>query len=659
MENKLKTMTINVKDKKIKKILEYMAKISKNIYNSTIYNINIFNKYHQKIFKKIASREIKNEISVEMTDEEKINFKKSIEDQFYDEFDKIYIEYNKSRENELNNNKIIYQFINTVCKNIYIINSNFEIIRHTVIFNLLKNKDIKYDLCNTQTTVIDYIDYILRSMYNKSYYLTENEIKNNKPVTIKNEKFIRQVKEGKYILPKIEKVNWKKQIENHFDIKLGSNNNLIGRVTYRHLNDNKDKLPSDIIINIMQKAYEGYKSYFSLLEKGLKPSCPKYLPKDGRYILPFFANSFKIETDNVRLTVGKYVSKNYKEIINDKNLICLNDVEETEYKKYVENSYMKNGKGKKTTDYIIDKKYINKKDDHIINSYYINFKLPPKIKNCKIKNLEIIPVYDGFNYKLCIRYEKEVAITNVNDIKTIDSKESISVDLGICNLMTIYDPDGIQHIISGKYIVWLNNSINHKIDKLKSICNKQNNVQISNQIRNLLIYRSNLITEHFNSIVNLIYETYKHKKLIIVGYNTNWKNRVNLGKKNNRTFYNIPYSTLLNILKTKFMDNGILYVSTEESYTSKCDALSLEPVCKHDNYSGKRIKRGLFSSSANKLINADLNGAINIMRKYYTKNGIKFNSITGKNLYNPVILKLPTKLFHKTSRQKANDPAIY
>lgn len=60
---------------------------------------------------------------------------------------------------------------------------------------------------------------------------------------------------------------------------------------------------------------------------------------------------------------------------------------------------------------------------------------------------------------------------------------------------------------------------------------------------------------------------------------------------------------------------GIRFIENEESYTSKCDALALEPVCKHESYLGKRIHRGLFQSSTGRTLNADVNGALNILRK--------------------------------------------
>ena len=81
-------------------------------------------------------------------------------------------------------------------------------------------------------------------------------------------------------------------------------------------------------------------------------------------------------------------------------------------------------------------------------------------------------------------------------------------------------------------------------------------------------------------------------------------------------------------------------VEIEESYTSKCDALNFEPIQMQKIYSGKRIQRGLFESGKGKLINADLNGAINIMRKYCEKNKIKMEKIDGLNIGNPKRIKI-------------------
>ena len=81
---------------------------------------------------------------------------------------------------------------------------------------------------------------------------------------------------------------------------------------------------------------------------------------------------------------------------------------------------------------------------------------------------------------------------------------------------------------------------------------------------------------------------------------------------------------------------GIKLIITEESYTSKCDSLALEEIKKHEMYLGKRIKRGLFQSSIGKLINADVNGSINIMRKVVGDSEIISKIINSGWLFQPI-----------------------
>jgi putative transposase len=135
-------------------------------------------------------------------------------------------------------------------------------------------------------------------------------------------------------------------------------------------------------------------------------------------------------------------------------------------------------------------------------------------------------------------------------------------------------------------------------------------------------------------------KVYNHKKLVIVGYNKEWKNNTNIGRENNKKFNKIPYIALLKKLENKLIENDKHMILTEESYTSKCDSLALEELCKHDKYLGKRCKRGLFSSSKGKLINADLNGAINIMRKQFTMinkiKGIRLQNVERINIFREV-----------------------
>ena len=102
---------------------------------------------------------------------------------------------------------------------------------------------------------------------------------------------------------------------------------------------------------------------------------------------------------------------------------------------------------------------------------------------------------------------------------------------------------------------------------------------------------------------------------IIIGKNKQWKNGINIGKKNNQKFVELPHAKLIDKITYKALLVGIKVIETEESYTSKCDALALEPIKKQISYLGKRVKRGLFQSNIGKVINADINGACNIARK--------------------------------------------
>ena len=122
---------------------------------------------------------------------------------------------------------------------------------------------------------------------------------------------------------------------------------------------------------------------------------------------------------------------------------------------------------------------------------------------------------------------------------------------------------------------------------------------------------------------------------IVIGLNKGWKQDINLGKKNNQKFVEIPFSKLIDKISYKGKLIGINVQTTEESYTSKVDHLAFETLKKHDVYLGKRNKRGLFQSSVNKLLNADVNGAIGIGRKVFGDSFVK-EIIDSGFAFNPI-----------------------
>jgi putative transposase len=129
--------------------------------------------------------------------------------------------------------------------------------------------------------------------------------------------------------------------------------------------------------------------------------------------------------------------------------------------------------------------------------------------------------------------------------------------------------------------------------------------------------RNRYFEDVFHKVSRQIVDILVEKKIgtLAVGYNAGWKHKSDMGKKNNQQFVQMPFARLVDYLRYKCDMVGIDFVRHEENYTSKCDALAFEKMCRHDEYVGKRVKRGLFQSSTGKIINADQNGALNIMRK--------------------------------------------
>ncbi|MEG3860277.1 IS200/IS605 family accessory protein TnpB-related protein, partial [Microcoleus sp. herbarium12] len=109
---------------------------------------------------------------------------------------------------------------------------------------------------------------------------------------------------------------------------------------------------------------------------------------------------------------------------------------------------------------------------------------------------------------------------------------------------------------------------------------------------------------------------------LVIGKNVQWKNEINLGKQTNQNFVTVPHARLIEMLEYKAALVGIKVMVQEESYTSQSSFLNLDPIPVYGEngadrvkFCGKRIKRGLYKTSSGRLINADVNGSYNILRK--------------------------------------------
>lgn len=153
--------------------------------------------------------------------------------------------------------------------------------------------------------------------------------------------------------------------------------------------------------------------------------------------------------------------------------------------------------------------------------------------------------------------------------------------------------------------------------RYSSVKDKQGIKKGTKRIRAMYDKRDRYIDTFMHTTSKAIVEKLKdqHIAMLVVGRNKGWKQEVNIGKTNNQKFTQIPFYKLQSQLKYKCEMAGIKYVEQEESYTSKCDALAMEEIEHHEQYAGRRKKRGLFQSSSGRYINADQNGALNILRK--------------------------------------------
>ena len=109
-------------------------------------------------------------------------------------------------------------------------------------------------------------------------------------------------------------------------------------------------------------------------------------------------------------------------------------------------------------------------------------------------------------------------------------------------------------------------------------------------------------------------------KIIVVGYNKEWKQDTNMSRSNNQNFVNIPFYKFISMLDYKCKLKGIIFKTITEEYTSKCSFIDNEEIGKHKEYVGRRINRNFFKSKGGIIINADINGAYNILKKYIIEN---------------------------------------
>ena len=228
-----------------------------------------------------------------------------------------------------------------------------------------------------------------------------------------------------------------------------------------------------------------------------------------------------------------------------------------------------------------------------------------------VREVRMIP--KGIGYVAEIVYEKEV------DIGEKDQSRIVGIDLGVKNIITMVNNIGLKPIVvqdDGTGIKSINQFFHKRKAELSSIYG-MHGIKDGDKLRRLRAKRDKKANEWIHKLSRFIVEwCVKHDiGTIIFGYNPEWKQKVNIGRRNNQTFTQIPHMEIINKTTYKAEEKGIEVKKQEESHTSKCSFLDNEPVEHHEKYVGKRITRSLFKSAKGIIIHADVNAGYNIVKK--------------------------------------------
>lgn len=330
---------------------------------------------------------------------------------------------------------------------------------------------------------------------------------------------------------------------------------------------NYKTLNSNMAQQILKEVDGSFKSFFGLLklakkEKYAFKDCklPKYLPKDGY----------------ATLVIGFVRLKRHKLIIPFSNM----------YKK---------------------------------SHSPIKITIPPILLDKKVKEIRIIPKANARFFEIQYIYKAECIQRNLN------KNNALAIDLGINNLATCVTNTGKSFIIDGRRLKSINQWFNKENTRLQSIKDKQHiGKRPTNRQKAIARDRNNKVNDYMNKAARKVinYCIKNNIGTLIVGYNETFQRNSHIGKQNNQNFVNIPYGKLREKLEYLCELNDMVFVKQEESYTSKASFWDKDniPTYNADNpqeyeFSGNRIHRGMYKTKNGITFNADINGALNILRK--------------------------------------------
>ena len=370
---------------------------------------------------------------------------------------------------------------------------------------------------------------------------------------------------------------------------------------------------SHIAKNLTNEAIYNIRQYY--FNEGL------YLNYEKNYTLLKNSDNYKLLNSNMAQQILKEVDNSFKSFF---ALLKLAKKGKYNFKDIKLPNYLdKNG----FTTLVIG--FVRIKNDTLIIPYSYSFasehkrisvKIPTVLKDKKIKEIRIIPKLNARYFEIQYVYESKIEKLNLN------KENALGIDLGINNLCTCVTNNGRSFIIDGRKLKSINQFYNKRNASLQALRDTEKKIKEKIKLLQAQIAtkRNNSVNDYLSKTARMIINYCIENDIgkIIIGYNVTFQRNSNIGKVNNQNFVNIPYGKLR--YKLEYLCNmyGIEYILQEESYTSKASFFDGDylPIYNADNpqeytFSGRRVKRGLYMTKSGNLINADVNGALNILKK--------------------------------------------
>lgn len=276
---------------------------------------------------------------------------------------------------------------------------------------------------------------------------------------------------------------------------------------------------------------------------------------------------------------------------------------------------------------ILTNQNVKLKDDKLIfPKTFCGFVMQPQF--IKLNNLvsfqqaRFIPNYKSFTVELVYNIE-------VPDELLPDNGRYLSVDIGLDNLATVVNNAGLKPVvINGKGLKSINKYYNKQISHYREVAKRMNDRDYTNRMNSLTAKRNHKIDDYMHKASKYLidYALANNFNTIVIGKNKEWKQESSMSKRVNQSFVGIPHMRFIEMIQYKAQNVGLNIILTEESYTSGTSFLDNEGPIKANYNKSRRVKRGLFVSNNGTKINADVNGAYQIMKKVFpnvTSDGIQ------------------------------------